>query len=128
MLDGVIVAVLRGLLRGQMSRRERAVGEGWRPIVGPFGFGAISLCGDAFDAIANLSARVAPDCAFHRPLIVINEKARRLENRQTLLHHVEFESRRDGVRRAAADLPLVVDLRTLRPKIDARGDPAFNTG
>lgn len=66
--------------------------------------------------VADIDAGVGPDRAFHRPLVVVNEQARRGKVSQPLLHHIELDRCRDAVCRATADPSLVIDRRALTAK------------
>lgn len=75
---------------------------------------------DRFKAVADLRATIGIDRVLERPLIIIDEKARRSEGlRMFLLHLVELNGRGDRVSRAAVEMALIVNGRAMGSEIDS---------
>src|SRR5579859_1064941 len=112
-LDGPVLQRVAVALRGRLFRKLRR-------IVRPLALGAYALFSDALDAVADAGARVGARGALYRPLVVVDEEARGGEaGRQLLFELVELKGAGDGVGRATAELPLVVDGRTLGAQVGA---------
>ena len=89
-----------------------------RDVVRPGVLGADAELGDALHPVADHRAAVGVDRPLHRALVVVDEQARGHEVLVALLGEVELEGRADRVRRAAAELALVVHRRHLRREVD----------
>ena len=109
MLSGVVVGLLRGLV-GELG-----------DVVGPVRvLRRRALFVDRLDSVSDLCTGVRADGPLDDPLVVVDEQPGRGERLLLLPHLVELERGSDRVRRAAAQVALVVDRWALLPEIDLR--------